>query len=152
MLIAKHTLRLTNFTFVVGLTKIFSQILDPIDLLLRFFFRFKKVKILLKWLYSSLFQLDLRLGCAHFYFKPQNRKNKIKNIIIIFFLFWGSIQGVHLNPLGSKWSRHWHQRFVTYNNSREKQIFLQLLKNMISLVNTCKNDITSIITYHINML
>ena len=85
MLIAKHTLRLTNFTFVVGLTKFFSQILDLIDLLLRFFFGFKKVKILLKWLYSSLFQLGLRLGCSNFYFKHQNRKNKIKNIIIIFF-------------------------------------------------------------------
>ena len=106
MLIAKHTLRLTNFTFVVGLTKFFSQILDLIDLLLRFFFGFKKVNILLKWLYSSLFQLGLRLGCSNFYFKHQNRKNKIKNIIIIFF-FWGSIQGVHLNPLGSKWSRPW---------------------------------------------
>ena len=97
MLIAKHTLRLTNFTFVVGLTKFFSQILDLIDLLLRFFFGFKKVNILLKWLYSSLFQLGLRLGCSNFYFKHQNRKNKIINIIINFF-FLGSIQGVHLNP------------------------------------------------------
>ena len=98
MLIAKHTLRLINFTFVVGLTKLFSQILDPIDLLLRFFFGFKKVKILLKWLYSSLFQLDLRLGCAHFYFKPQNRKNKIKNIIIKIFFFGVQFRGFIWTP------------------------------------------------------
>ena len=31
--------------FVVGLIKIFSQILDQIDLLLKIFFVFKKVKI-----------------------------------------------------------------------------------------------------------
>ena len=48
---------------------------------------FKKVKILLRCLYLSLFQLGLRLGCSKFYFKCQNRKNKIKNIIIIFFWF-----------------------------------------------------------------
>ena len=57
---------------------------------------FKKVKILLRCLYLSLFQLGLRLGCSNFYFKCQNRKNKIKNIIIIFFFGFNS--GGSLNP------------------------------------------------------
>ena len=61
MLIAKHTLRLTNFTFVVGQIKIFFQILDQIDLSLRFFFGFKKVKILLRWLYLNLISIGLKV-------------------------------------------------------------------------------------------
>ena len=132
MLIAKHTLRLINFTFVVGLTKLFSQILDPIDLLLRFFFGFKKVKILLKWLYLSLFQLGLRLGCAHFYFKPQNRKNKIKNIIIKNFFFGfnsgGSFEppGLQVEPPQDTFSVHHRISLIPENPALNKEI-LQVL-------------------------
>ena len=77
---------------------------------------------MLRWLYWSLFQLGLRLGCSNFYFKCQNRKNKIKYIIII-FIFWfnsgGSFEppGLQVEPPLLK---NWITQISIFNLKKKK--------------------------------
>ena len=54
-----------------------------------YFYFFLRAKILLRWSFSNLFQLDLKkyLGsrCSNFYFKGVKTKKKFKKLYIIFF-------------------------------------------------------------------
>ena len=59
---------------------------------------FKFISIV-KMIIFKFILIGLRLGCSNLYFKCQNKKTKIKNIIVI--IFWFNLGG-SFEPLGSK--------------------------------------------------
>ena len=97
-------------------------------------------------LISARLKKNLVFVCLNFYFR--GLKPKINKLYIVFFFFFGPVQGVHLNPPppGSKWSRPCsslrtpNQTFLFFE---ETSVFTQqceVIKKSSSVLRLSKNQ------------